>query len=331
MLVCLGRLSGLGVVGLGLAACAGNPPDEAAQRNSARVLVIGVDGLRPDQMLAADAPRLQALQAEGIHFPDATNTWRPDAPSNGHSTPNWAALLTGRLPGATGLRVNGDLERPDDPDRRVDDRSLSGDVVRTIFWHAKKGGAAASTAVFNTWWGIGLAEGTILGRSAPYVDHHVLPGGEGDSSVRDVATAAASARSLAKKGPELTFVHLGQVDSAGHAYTYESPETRAAIERVDALVGTLLDAIASRPTRADERWLVVVTSDHGGPDDGTNHADNGDVNTRRIPLILWGDDLPSRSLRTTGRLVDVAPTVLEWLGADVEGVPFDGVSLFERP
>ena len=59
---------------------------------------------------------------------------------------------------------------------------------------------------------------------------------------------------------------MSQVDKAGHAYgfTAETPEYLAEIEEKDGQVKLLLEAIERRPTRSEEEWLVVVTTDHGG-------------------------------------------------------------------
>ena len=51
------------------------------------------------------------------------------------------------------------------------------------------------------------------------------------------------------------FVHILQVDSAGHAHGHDSPEYHDAATRADALVGTL---VAAAP---DARWFLL--SDHG--------------------------------------------------------------------
>jgi len=52
---------------------------------------------------------------------------------------------------------------------------------------------------------------------------------------------------------------------------------------VDALIGTLLDAVMRTSTSADEEWLIVLTSDHGG--EGTSHS-AFDKNNRKIPFIV---------------------------------------------
>lgn len=61
--------------------------------------------------------------------------------------------------------------------------------------------------------------------------------------------------------PHLLMLHIFATDEAQHAYGPGSPEALAAIERADANVGRMLDAIAS--TDLKDRTDVVVVSDHG--------------------------------------------------------------------
>ena len=136
---------------------------------------------------------------------------------------------------------------------------------------------------------------------------------------------------------DVHFVALDDVDHAGHSdgFSPEEPNYVAAIETADELVGRLLSAIASRPTRSEESWIVVVTSDHGGS--GTSH---GGVTPehRAIPLIVWGDLVVAGELTGGGEVpgeldvgfvshMDVHPTILEHLGhPPEESWDLDGAS-----
>jgi arylsulfatase A-like enzyme len=88
---------------------------------------------------------------------------------------------------------------------------------------------------------------------------------------------------------------------------------------VDALVGEMLAAIRSRASRRDERWLVLVTTDHGGLDEAGEHVDNADPRVHTIPLLIAADGvLPGKLDLRGASLYDVAPTVLDWLGVPPE-------------
>jgi arylsulfatase A-like enzyme len=95
---------------------------------------------------------------------------------------------------------------------------------------------------------------------------------------------------------------------------------------VDREIGELLEGLADRGL---ENPLLVVTSDHGESfraEYPFDHADRLFGEILRVPLIVHGPGLPS-GLRFPGevRLQDLAPTILELRGHEVEP-GLDGVS-----
>ncbi|MEX2118734.1 MAG: sulfatase-like hydrolase/transferase [Pirellulales bacterium] len=90
-----------------------------------------------------------------------------------------------------------------------------------------------------------------------------------------------------------------------------------AIERVDSLIGSVLEALAGRAALAEEDWLIVVVTDHGGK--GTEHGKG-----HREPeitngfLIVHGGGVQPGSIRGTTYLVDVAATALSHLGVPLD-------------
>jgi len=88
--------------------------------------------------------------------------------------------------------------------------------------------------------------------------------------------------------------------------------------RVDHAVGEIADEIERLGIR--DHTLVVVTSDHGegmGEHGEESHSFFVYDSTMRIPLIFGGAGAVPRGARadTLVRLVDVAPTVLDLVGA----------------
>ncbi|MBY0261086.1 MAG: alkaline phosphatase family protein, partial [Phycisphaerales bacterium] len=69
-----------------LAVAAGASGSQAAVR---KVLIIGIDGLRPDALAAADAPSIDALIADGAYSAAA------QAEDITISGPGWSSMLTG--------------------------------------------------------------------------------------------------------------------------------------------------------------------------------------------------------------------------------------------
>jgi 2,3-bisphosphoglycerate-independent phosphoglycerate mutase len=65
--------------------------------------------------------------------------------------------------------------------------------------------------------------------------------------------------------------------------------------------------------------LAIVTADHGNCDQMTDpktKQPHTAHTTNRVPAIFVSDKLKGRTLREGGQLSDVAPTILDLMGAD---------------
>ena len=87
--------------------------------------------------------------------------------------------------------------------------------------------------------------------------------------------------------------------------------------------------IEQRPQRAREEWLVLITSDHGGPIDSTDHANNRDPEVHTIPFILAAEGVAAGLELGVPTLYDVAPTVLAWMGVPVAPLELSGCDMLE--
>jgi predicted AlkP superfamily pyrophosphatase or phosphodiesterase len=63
------------------------------------------------------------------------------------------------------------------------------------------------------------------------------------------------------RAPSLITVYFGDVDDAGHRFGPDSPETDAAIARVDSAVGAIMNGVKERGL--EPRVNLIVVSDHG--------------------------------------------------------------------
>src|SRR5690606_8571345 len=128
----------------------------------------------------------------------------------------------------------------------------------------------------------------------------------------------------ASASPNLLFVHLSDVDRAGHSEGWMTEAYGEAVARVDAAVARLL-AAADR-TFGPGEYAVIVTADHGGHDRDHGSDDPLDVT---IPWIAWGQAVKAGHLAdATVRTIDTASTVLWLLGlsepTDWHGSPVEG-------
>lgn len=111
---------------------------------------------------------------------------------------------------------------------------------------------------------------------------------------------------------ELIIVNYANGDMVGH--TGSLPAAIKAVETVDACVGKLVEATLAKG------GSLIVTADHGNceqmidPETGGPHTAH---TTYDVPLIVVEPGLDGRSLRTGGRLADIAPTLLALMGIPI--------------
>jgi hypothetical protein len=121
----------------------------------------------------------------------------------------------------------------------------------------------------------------------------------------DDVTAAEAGRRLARitaEGGMTLFAHY-DTDYVGHRGDIDA--AAAALERVDAFLGALADALPSDA-------LLVVASDHGNVEDVT-----GGHTRNPVPVIAIGAGRETVAGRVR-TLADVAPAMLAALGIDIE-------------
>ncbi|MGH8020772.1 MAG: 2,3-bisphosphoglycerate-independent phosphoglycerate mutase [Opitutaceae bacterium] len=107
----------------------------------------------------------------------------------------------------------------------------------------------------------------------------------------------------------LIVVNFANPDMVGHTGNLKA--TVKAVEAVDAGVKELLDAQLSKGGRA------FVCADHGNAEQMRDPATNGPHTAHtlnRVEVYTAGKGCEGRRLRESGRLADVAPTVLELMG-----------------
>jgi predicted AlkP superfamily pyrophosphatase or phosphodiesterase len=262
-----------------------------------RVLIIGIDGLRPDALEQAETPHLDRLIADGIYF-EGTDIREPEGTDDADtiSGPGWSNLLCGVWPDKHGVLDN-EFTAP------------HYDQYPHMFARLKEVRPDAVTATFSTW-------APILDQITSHADTGVNISEEvKDYPAWDARAADACVGYLAEHVPDLLVFYQGQVDETGHAHGFHPNVTQyiAAIEQVDANVGRVLSAIDALPDESRGDWLVIVCTDHGGS--GTNHGggrDNPDV--RKTFLIVSGAAAERGSSEEPTWQVDVAATALTHLG-----------------
>lgn len=258
-----------------------------------KVLVIGLDGTRPDILAAADAPTLDSLAAAGYYAPDA-RTCSPTI-----SGPGWSSMLIGVCAAK----------------HRVMDNDFHGnayDRYPEFLTRIEQVRPALHTLAVLDWPPLGTtASGGPLVSDA--VDLKVTL--DGDSLGYDVAdslSVATAAAALATGDVDAAFVYLGNPDEEAHRHGALGPEYRAAIARADRQVAELLAALRRRPSYPREDWLILLSTDHGHRDEG-GHGGTSPLE-QTIFYLASGPSVKAPPRDVTPVIVDVAVTALTHLG-----------------
>ncbi|MGC4030507.1 MAG: ectonucleotide pyrophosphatase/phosphodiesterase [Tepidisphaeraceae bacterium] len=269
---------------------AAEPTTKPATDN--RVLIISIDGLRPDLMLRANTPTLHRLLEEGSFTLWAQTT------AVSVTMPSHVSMLTGAKPQVHQIEWNHDmpLSQPIYP------------KVPTLFELAKKAGYTTGMVAGKSKFEVLAKPGTLDVGFAPTSE--VITDREVLSHALDVINAGT---------PQVMFIHFPQTDRTGHTIGWATPQQLEAIHGADNAIGTILGTLASKGLL--EKTLLIISADHGGA--GKTHGAD-DVRSRCIPWIAVGPgvragiDLTNSAPDRTIRTEDTFATACNFLGIPVD-------------
>lgn len=258
-------------------------PGQAAAPVS-RLVLISIDGLRPDAIERAGASHMQRLIRSGLYFPNA-RTVEPSTTLPGH-----VSMLTGLAPerhGRTGNQPSPDYV----PQPTVFSVATAAGKKTAMLYSKELLAQIASPETLAFAYGPGL------------------PGvGYGDAGAEKLA--AVFAETWPKSDFAFTFIHIREADRAGHKHAWMSPQYLDAVRTADRAVGAILDAIERSGRSA--ATAAILTADHGG--EGTTHWSARPEDTT-IPWVYSGPGIgPQTCPEAHIRIYDTAPTALELLG-----------------
>ncbi len=228
-------------------------PNSSQAMKAHYVVLVSLDGFRWDYAKRDGAAHLLAIGKSGVWAPEGMY---PSYPSL--TFPNHYAIATGMYPEHSGVVANGFL----DPQRKGEgkpSRYAIGDPLAVTdgswyqgvpLWSLAEKQGMRSACLF--WPG---SEAEIAGeRPSEYLQF--------DDTLDEAARISQVIAWL--KEPESTRPHLitlyySDVDHAGHEFGPDAPQTRAAVLKLDGLVGRLGTALRSTRLPID----FVVVSDHG--------------------------------------------------------------------
>ena len=323
---------------------AGGAAPLSAQTDPGRVLLVVVDGLRPDYVTADVMPRLDALARRGVRglahhsvYPTVTRV-------------NSSSIFTGVYPEGHGIMGNSVYVPQADPERALNTQQLS--VLRAV--RDAFGGELFTTtplAEVLESRGVGFfgvssgspGTGFLMnpkGASAGLVHHeYTLPEALGAvvadvlGPVPELATADSYVPLMARAVDAVLEIGLDRTDArvlaawltepahSAHARGIGAPGTIEVLRAVDAEIGRLLDGLRDRGLLATTD--ILLTSDHGFSTRTGSASlmrllvDSGlKASTNSTDVIVAGDAIhvneggPSRIRRIVERLQQT-----EWIGA----------------
>jgi predicted AlkP superfamily pyrophosphatase or phosphodiesterase len=240
------------------------------------LLMISIDGLRPDYVTAADAhgakiPNLRRFLTEGA-FAQGVLGVIPTVTYPSHTT-----LITGVSPAAHGIFANTvfDPLRENQSgwywyseDIRVatlwDAAAQAGLSTASVQWPVSVG--ARVTWNIPEFWRAGTPDDAKLLRAVATpgllteLEPELGPYPRALTVESDEQRARYAVRILEKKRPNMLTLHLIALDHVQHVTGPFTAETMAVLERLDTLVGTLR---ATAETVAPGGAHVAIVSDHG--------------------------------------------------------------------
>ncbi len=245
----------------------------------AHVVIISIDGLRPDAMTPELMPRHVQLMAEGLTARHASTIAQSD------TLPSHASMLSGVGAAAHGLWWNSY-------------KANRGYIrVPTVFSMARQQGR--STAMI-----VGKQKlRHIAGPEA--VDHFERP------SYLCGGVAKRASQYFKDVKPDLLFVHFSDPDEYGHSHGWMSKEYIRAVRNSDRCLAKVLAELDGSELGAST--LVILTADHGGH--LRRHSGGHSKLNLAIPWIARGPGVP-RGATLDGPVdtVDTAATALAALG-----------------
>ncbi len=267
------------------------PPDidasVEATKTSTFVIIISVDGLRPDAIAAGGPEGLPSLArlAGGA----STLNARTD-PDFTITLPNHTSMITGRpVNGPTGHLWTGNVDPPPIATLQIHAGHEVASVFTLAHEHGIPTGLFYGKTKFSLWvksYNAGLDE-----------KNWAITRSKMCSTIDGVTDGAIEAMRDWDRG--LVFLHYASTDLVGHANGWDvspgSPYMQAVAD-VDAQLSRILQAIDTDEANRG-RTAIILTTDHGGGAPLTTHVDSKQALNYTIPFLVWlGDGTPRTDL-----------------------------------
>ena len=255
-----------------------------------RVIIVSIDGLRPDAIAMAPMSNLMVLMQSSA-FTLGAQTVLPSVTLVSHSS-----MLVGVCPSKHGVNWN--------------------DYIPDL-------GYAIGTDLFDIAHAAGLRTYMYAGKEKL---RQVTEPSSLDQFIFVNDRDLVLVERLIAEFPQdfgILFIHLALTDGMGHVYGWLSPEQLSVIRRADEALGLLLAALDARGLRGET--LLILSADHGGHD--TTHGSSLPEDMT-IPWIAAGAGIQPKALTSPVHTMDTAATAAFALGLPIPA-EWDGVPVYE--
>lgn len=296
-----------------------------------KVVFVHLDGVPADVIEKVATPHLDAIAAAGGYtraFVGGEKGAYSQTPTI--SAPGYNTLLTGTWGNKHNVWDNA-IEQPNYH-------------YWSLFRFVEEAAPQKKTAVFSTWQdnrtkllGEGLAATGNL-----QLDHHAdgfehdtvqFPHDRGRLFIHkiDEHVVEQASQYIRQQGPDLTWVYLEYTDDMGHAFGDSEPYYQA-VKMADAQMGRLWQAIQTRQAQFREKWMLVVTTDHGRDSQTGKHHGGQSERERSAWMVVGGVPLNPYARKAMPAMVDLAPSLLRFMQLSIprerlwelDGVPVIG-------
>jgi predicted AlkP superfamily pyrophosphatase or phosphodiesterase len=237
-----------------------------------RIVIISIDGCRPDLLLRAETPFIHGL------LPKASFSFWARTTAESVTLPSHTSMLTGVPPVKHEIQWNKDLPliHPVYP------------AYPTLFQLAKKAGYTTCMVA---------GKSKFINLAVPgSLDWQFIPD---ETKTEDADVTQQAVKMINDHQPQVLFIHFPSDDNVGHAKGWASPEQLAALAQVDSDIAQVFKALDDQ--KLTDSTAVLITADHGGA--GRGHGPD-DPRSRHIPWIIVGPGIRKNlDLTTFGDLV----------------------------
>ena len=222
-----------------------------------KVIVIGYDGCRADNLTlckSAEESGIKAILADGGHcvlsYCGGVNYPRINTQATS-TAPGWCSMLTGAWADVHGVTDNG---IPKSNDHLT--------LLTTLIENKK----IDSSAFYVSWGGHFNGEDSTYYPERMYIEEKGLPASFVCAN-GDEGTYANVMADLGKADcSDFIFSIFEHCDHIGHdtGFYFGNEDQVKAFDEMDTTAKEVIDAVKARENYANEDWLIILTSDHGG-------------------------------------------------------------------